>query len=106
MNYMPRREYWLYDSSILTKKYMICVINPATNRLNTIHFGANDYDDYTRTGNEERKRLYRLRHSKDKIMDLTKSGCWSWWLLWTCPTLEQAIEKMERHFDISIINNL
>ena len=97
-------QYYLYPSNLKTKKYVVKFINQATNKINTIHFGAYSYDDYTITNNDERKRLYKLRHINDNITDLTKPGCWSWWLLWNKKTLEESIHDMEKRFKITIIN--
>ena len=95
-------NYYLYPSNLKTKKYTVKFINQATNKINTIHFGAYSYDDYTITNNDERKELYKLRHINDNINDLTKPGCWSWWLLWNLPTLDESIRDMEQTFGIDI----
>ena len=95
-------EYMLNQSTKDEKKFMVSYLNQATNRIKTIHFGASKYLDYTEHNDEKRKNLYRLRHHKDKINDLTKSGCWAWWLLWSKPSLKDSIEEMEKHFGITI----
>ena len=95
-------NYYLYKSSNPKKKYMVKFINQATNKINTIHFGAYSYDDYTITNNDERKRLYIKRHMNDNINDLSYPGCWSSWLLWNKKTLEESIRDMERRFKINI----
>ena len=95
-------NYYLYPSNLKTKKYTVKFINQATNKINTIHFGAYSYDDYTITNNDERKRLYKLRHANDNINDLSYAGAWSWWLLWNNKTLEESIHDMEKRFKITI----
>ena len=95
-------QYYLYPSNLKTKKYTVKFINQQTRRINTIHFGAYSYDDYTITNNDERKELYKLRHINDNITDLNFAGCWSWWLLWNLPTLEESIRDMEQTFGIDI----
>ena len=96
-------NYYLYNSTNPKKKYMVKFINQATNKINTIHFGAYSYDDYTITNNDERKRLYKLRHINDNINDLSYSGAWSMNLLWNKKTLEASIKDMEHKFNINII---
>ena len=97
-------NYYLYKSTNPKKKYMVKFINQATNKINTIHFGAYSYDDYTITNNDERKRLYSKRHINDNITDLNFAGCWSMNLLWNKKTLEESIHDMEKRFKITIIN--
>lgn len=95
-------EYELSVSNKPNKKLMVSFINPATKRLNTIHFGAENYSDFLQSQDEERKRLYRIRHQNDKIDDLSFAGCWSWWLLWNKLTLKESIKSMEKKFGIKI----
>ena len=98
-------EYELAVSDRPDKKFMVYFINPDTNRLKTIHFGAEPYSDFLQSQDEERKRLYRIRHADDKINDLTKSGAWSWYLLWNKSTLSKSIKNMEKKFNITIRTN-
>ena len=97
-------NYYLSNSTNPNKKYMVIFFNDYTGRKNTIHFGNFASDDYTITNNDERKRLYKLRHAGDMINDLNYPGCWSWWLLWNKKTLEASIKDMEKRFKINIIN--
>ena len=99
-------NYYLYKSTNPKKKYMVKFINQATNKINTIHFGAYSYDDYTITNNDERKRLYKLRHANDNINDLSYAGAWSMHLLWNKKSIEESIKDMEKRFKINIINLL
>ena len=95
-------QYYLYPSNLKKKKYVVKFINQATNKINTIHFGAYSYDDYTITNNDERKALYIKRHINDNINDLNFAGCWSMNLLWNKKTLEASIHDMEKRFKITI----
>ena len=97
-------QYYLYPSNLKTKKYTVKFINEQTGRINTIHFGAYSYDDYTITNNDERKRLYIKRHINDNITDLNFAGCWSMNLLWNKKTIDASIKDMEKRFKITIIN--
>ena len=51
-------------------------------RSRTTKFGAVGYDDYTMTGDKERRRLYRQRHEKDLKGDPTRAGYLSYYILW------------------------
>ncbi len=97
-------DYYLYKSSNPKKKYTIKFINEQTRRINTIHFGAAGYDDYTLTNDDKQKLLYQKRHQNDNINDLNYAGCWSMNLLWNKPTLDASIRDMEKRFKINIIN--
>ena len=97
-------QYYLYPSNLKTKKYTVKFINEQTRRINTIHFGAYSYDDYTLHKDDKRKALYINRHINDNINDLNFAGCWSMNLLWNKKTLEASIRDMEKRFKITIIN--
>ena len=99
-------EYHLYKSSNPKKKYMVKFINQTTGRINTLNFGANNMSDYTITNNDERKRLYKLRHANDNINDLSYAGAWSMHVLWNKKSLEESIKDMEKRFKITIINHM
>ncbi len=86
------------------KKYTVQFINPDTGRLNTIHFGAKNYDDYTTHKDDERKERYINRHSKREDWNNPKSaGFFSRWLLWNKPTLKQSIIDTNKKFGIKIV---
>jgi len=100
---MQKPIFRLKISRLPTKKYAVTFVNPLTGRIKTINFGARGYKDFTQTGNEERKRLYRLRHRNDNFNDLTTPGGWSWNLLWNKKSLYDSIRDIENNFDIKII---
>ena len=107
--------YQLFNSTNPNKKYMVVFVNEVTGRLNTIHFGAFGYHDYTilssikkhqNVDSKKRKELYKLRHANDNVDDLSYPGCWSMNLLWNKKTLEKSIIDMEERYNITIVNNL
>ena len=64
------------------KKYM-AIFTKDNGRTKTTHFGAAGMKDYTLTGDKERRRLYRQRHSKDlRTNDPTRAGYLSYYILW------------------------
>ena len=99
-------KYFLSKSTSPHKKWMVKYLNTQTNNINTIHFGQAGASDFTLHKDETRRDLYHYRHIGDNVTDLTKSGCWSWWLLWNEPTLESSIRDMEQTFKITIINRM
>ena len=67
----------------------------------TIHFGAKGYDDFTLTGNEERKAAYLRRHRKNEdwtLQGVESAGFWARWLLWNKPSLAESIADLNRRF--------
>lgn len=67
----------------------------------TTHFGASGYDDYRTHRSEARKQAYLKRHrSNENWNDPTTAGSLSKWLLWSEPTLEAAISKFKRRFNL------
>ena len=99
-------EYHLYKSSNPKKKFMVKFLNQTTNKINTIHFGANNMSDYTINNDDRRKALYKLRHANDNINDLSYAGAWSMHVLWNKKSLEESIKDMEKRFKITIINHM
>jgi hypothetical protein len=72
-----------------------------------IHFGSSQHENYTIHKNNERKRLYILRHSKNENWnDIFSPGFWSRWLLWNKPTLRESIKDIERNFGVKIKMNI
>jgi len=74
------REYGLevVYSPRKNKKYRI--VNPETNKYQD--FGSLFHKDFTLTGDEERKRLFRLRNHKWKDAPKYSAAWLSYWLLW------------------------
>jgi len=62
-------------------------------------FGASGMADFTLTGDEERKRLYQIRHKKDlDTGDYTRAGFLSYFLLWNKRTLTASIADFRKRF--------
>ncbi|MFZ9458299.1 MAG: hypothetical protein ACO26L_04940 [Candidatus Fonsibacter ubiquis] len=69
----------------------------------TVHFGAEGYLDYTQHKDPKRKELYIQRHAKrEDWNNLNTAGSWAYNLLWSYPSLQEAIRKMEMKFNIKI----
>jgi hypothetical protein len=51
------------------------------------------------TGDEERKRLYLQRHSKNENWnDIATAGAWSRWLLWNKKSTTASLADIKRKF--------
>jgi hypothetical protein len=93
------KTYYLSKSNRKDKKLMV---NTAGGK--TIHFGDSKYEDYTIHHDDNRKNLYIIRHQKNEDWnDLSTSGAWSYNLLWSKPSLTEAVKSMERRYSIRII---
>jgi len=104
------KHFFLFTSDNPKKKYMVKYINPTTDNINTIHFGAAGMDDYTITKDLNQKNRYIKRHS-GMGENWTKSGIytagfWSRYLLWNLPTLQASIKDIESKFNIKIYNKI
>jgi hypothetical protein len=93
-----RPIYILSKSSRKDKKWTI-----QTPQGKRIHFGQQGYLDYTQHNDLVRKQSYIARHSvNENWNDLNTAGFWSRYLLWSEPTITDAISKIERKFKIII----
>lgn len=82
------------------KKYD-AVFETDTGRTKRVSFGQAGAPDFTKTGDEERKRLYLIRHAANENWDKPDTpGALSRWLLWNKPTLEESIRDFRRRFKI------
>lgn len=71
------------------------------NTKKTVHFGATGYKDYTMTHDDEKKRLYLIRHrANENWNDPTSAGCLAKYILWNKPTLRESIADFKRRFNL------
>jgi len=71
-----------------------------------VSFGADGFTDFTLSGDEEKKRLYLLRHKPRENWTksgIKKAGFWSRWLLWNKETIEASIDDIQDRFNVKII---
>jgi len=62
-----------------------------------VSFGAVGYQDYTEHHDPERMHRYVMRHQRhEDWKDIHTAGFWSRWLLWSEPTMNKAIKRVER----------
>jgi hypothetical protein len=63
-----------------------------------VKFGALGYTDYTKSHDEERKRLYLIRHRHENWNDPKTSGALSRWILWNKPTIAESIADYKHRY--------
>jgi len=98
-------QYHLYVSSKPEKKYMVKFMNPGSKKINTVHFGASGYTDYTISKDVSQKERYVVRHRRDNIDDPNYAGFYAMNLLWNKRTLQASINDTNRRYSIKIINH-
>lgn len=101
---MDNKTFYLYKSTHPDKKYAIRTLNSAK----VVMFGAKGYEDYTKHKDEERKKLYLVRHEKNENWGkegIMTPGFWSRWLLWNKPSIRESIQDIEERFNIEIVYN-
>ena len=105
---MSNYTVYLQKSTNPNKKYMVTLVQP-DKKNKTIHFGASGYSDYTKHKDPDRMKKYDSRHkSREKWgkSGIKTAGFWSKWILWSKPSLKQAIDYTSTKFNIKIIFDL
>lgn len=90
------------------KKYKAELFN-GEKREKTVQFGQEGASDFTKHGDEKRKKNYLARHRTTE--DWSKGGMdtagWnSRYLSWNKPTLSASARDIERRFDIQVVNKI
>ena len=83
------------------KKY-VAVFEKDNGKTKKTYFGQAGADDYLKTGDKERRRLYRERHQKDlSTNDPTRAGFLSFYILWGDSTsLNENIKNYKKKFNL------
>jgi hypothetical protein len=88
--------YYPYPANDGKHKYYI--INKEGKKIS---FGAVGYSDFTKHKDEDRKKLYILRHEKNENWTksgIDTSGWWSRWLLWNKKTIKESYDDIKKRF--------
>ncbi len=96
---------YLQKSKNPNKKYTVVLFKNDT-KVKTVHFGASAYSDYTKHHDKDRMKLYDSRHKSRENWSksgITTAGFWSKWILWSKPSLTEAIKYTSKKFNIKII---
>ena len=65
------------------------------------HFGAAGFEDFTTTGDEERKKRYLDRHRANENWNDPKSaGALARWILWNKPTFSESVKDFKKRFNL------
>jgi len=96
---------YLQQSNRKGKKFQVTLLYPNDKRI-TIHFGAFGYSDYTKHRDFDRMVRYTKRHAPRE--DWTQNGIhtagfWSRWILWSKPSMQEAIAHTSRKFQLQIL---
>lgn len=87
--------------SIRPGKKLDAVFETDTGREKRVSFGQAGAPDFTLTGDEERKRLYLIRHkARENWNDPVTPGALSRWILWNKPTIEASVRDFRSRFKI------
>jgi hypothetical protein len=72
------------------------------NKNKKVSFGDRRYDNYTIHKDDERKRLYLLRHAggNEEWNNPMTKGSLSRWILWNKKTLNESIDDFKKRFKI------
>ena len=69
-----------------------------------VSFGAYGYEDYTTHHDKERMMKYIARHKHtEDWSDPYTPGFWARWLLWSKPTMKEAVKETEKHLKQKIV---
>ena len=89
-------QFHIMKSSRKNKKYMAMFKDGKV-----VHFGDTRYEDFTVHKDEERKRLYLLRHKKNEDWNNPYSaGSLSRYILWNKPTINDSVEDFKKKFNL------
>ena len=77
------------------KKYMVVIGDK------TVHFGAEDYQDFTTHNDPTRQTAYLKRHKVNENWTLSgvkTAGFWARWLLWNKSSLTASVRDVNSRF--------
>lgn len=86
------------------KKYKAELFN-GEKREKTVQFGQEGASDFTKNGDEKRKKNYLARHRTTEDWSkggIDTAGFQSRWLLWNKPTLSESARDISRRFGVVV----
>lgn len=66
-----------------------------------VHFGAAGYEDFTQHKDPARQKRYLARHKNDPTSKDTP-GFWARELLWSKPSMQEAVKHVEKKLNVNI----
>lgn len=101
--------YYPYPSDKKDKKYFVIVNDGESNTnkqlFKRVYFGATGYEHYTTTPeykghqDDDRRRLYELRHKENEkwgYKGVETAGFWSYWYLWKFKNHKEAYKYIQK----------
>ena len=89
----------LQKSTRKNKKFMMIFQNPKGKK--TVHFGSRGSDDFTTTGDEDKKKAYLARHKpREDWSNPMTAGALSRWILWNKPTIQESFLDYVKRFKL------
>lgn len=89
----------LIKSPLKTKKYRM-EFYEKNKKIRHTDFGAEGYSDYTKHGDDKRKKRYLDRHKKrENWNDPFSAGALSRWILWNKKTITSSFSDYKNKFD-------
>ena len=87
-------------ASTKPEKKLMAVFSREDGKKKTIHFGAKNMDDYTKTKDKEQRKRYLDRHRKNENWGNPETaGALSRWILWGPTTSRREnIQRFKRRF--------
>jgi len=91
----------LQKSTRKNKKLMI--IFEGKDKKKKVHFGNRGSDDFTTTGDKDKKKAYLARHKpREDWTDPFSAGALSRWILWNKPTIKESFKDYEKRFKLKL----
>ena len=88
-------------TSTNSKKKLMAIFYDGDKKIKTVHFGSAGMSDYTKHNDDERKKLYLIRHKKNENWNnYMTPGSLSRWVLWNLPTLQSSIKDYKKKFNL------
>ena len=82
-------------------KKLKAVLRDDKGKTKTLHFGAKGMSDFTKHGDEKRKKNYLARHRPRENWSVPDtSGSLSRWILWNKKTLQDSIKDYKKRFKL------
>ena len=98
-------EVSIKPSTNKNKKYMAIFYDDKGKKKKTTHFGASGMSDFTKHGDEDRKKRYLDRHRPRENWDkYMTAGSLSRYILWNKKTLKASIEDYVKRFNLTLKN--
>ena len=83
------------------EKKLMAIFYDRDKKIKTTHFGSAGMSDYTKHKDDERKKLYLIRHKKNENWNnYMTPGSLSRWVLWNLPNLQASIKDYKKKFNL------